>query len=177
MTVSGKQIFLLHFVPYAAVLLFTIESLKKNTLDFKVSGLLYDSNMLMFDTKTESFWLQSTGAGVAGDYNGKQLSRINFSQMKLSDVKKKYPDTLIMTTDTGYIRNYNYYPYAGYNDSDDIYFPVPEFDRKYHPKELFYIIPLKEKSIALNISSIRKKKMHHIVLKTQPYMHHLQMVN
>jgi hypothetical protein len=123
-------------------------------LDFKVSGLLYESNMVMYDTETESFWLQSIGKGIAGDYNNRKLDRLHFQQLKLSAVKEKYPDTLIMTTNTGYRRNYSFYPYVGYNESLKVFFPVTNFDTSYHPKEMFYIIPLENSSVALRISSL-----------------------
>ncbi len=129
---------------------------KGRILDFKVSGLLYDSNMVMYDTETESFWLQSTGSSLAGKYNRKRLERVHFTQMTVAEVKSKYPDAYIMETSTGYTRDYTFYPYIGYDNSDFLYFPVDDYDEKYHPKELFYIIPVNDQSVALRISSIKK---------------------
>src|SRR3989344_4868604 len=43
-------------------------------LEFGVSGLLYESNLLMYDKKTESLWSQVLGEAVVGSYTGTKLA-------------------------------------------------------------------------------------------------------
>ena len=49
--------------------------------------------------------------------------------------KHSHPHTLVLSTKTGYDRNYNSTPYVGYDDSKSLYFPVKKRNRAYHPKE------------------------------------------
>ncbi|MDX1765979.1 MAG: DUF3179 domain-containing protein [Candidatus Saccharimonadales bacterium] len=122
--------------------------------EFRVSGLLYESNMVMYDTKTESLFSQSLGEGIAGTYNGKQLQVEKFQLMELFEVKQQYPETQIMTTNTGHSRNYAFYPYGNYDFNEDLYYPVQYKDDRYSGKELFYIVPLAEQSVAIRIGEL-----------------------
>jgi len=49
---------------------------KGQVLEFGVSGLLRNSDMIMYDRQTESWWQQFTGEGVVGDLQGVELTKI-----------------------------------------------------------------------------------------------------
>tara|TARA_R110001592_G_scaffold246577_1_gene508469 strand:+ start:20751 stop:21287 length:537 start_codon:yes stop_codon:yes gene_type:complete len=48
----------------------------RQRLDFGVSGLLHNSDLLMYDRQTESLWSQIPGQAVTGDMAGKELRRL-----------------------------------------------------------------------------------------------------
>lgn len=126
------------------------------TLDFKVSGLLYESNMVMYDTDTESLWSQSTGKGIAGFYDEINLTILPFQLITKSEVATNHPGTLIMSTDTGYSRNYTLNPYGNYDDNEQLYFPVTVDDNRFKPKEVFYILPIDgDSSVAIRITQLQ----------------------
>lgn len=106
---------------------------------FGVSGYLYESNLLMYDNITESFWSQSLGNAVIGHYTGVELEILNISLMEIKDVVEKYPDVKILSEDTGYNRNYSLYPYGDYEISNTLFFPVSVKNHQYHVKELMYV--------------------------------------
>ena len=104
-------------------------------LNFGVSGLLYNSDVLLYDRETESLWSQIMMQGVSGAYNGQSLIQVPLRHTSWSDWRKQYPRTLVLSQDTGYSRNYQRSPYRGYESSRQIYFPVEFRSKGYHPKE------------------------------------------
>ena len=105
-------------------------------VEFGTSGKLYNSNLLMYDRLTESYWSQALGIAVKGELTGYQLNLIPFDVITWGDWKKLYPDTLVLTTDTGHIRSYATDPYGDYYTEPRIIFPVDHNDDRIHPKEI-----------------------------------------
>jgi len=102
---------------------------------FGVSGLLYNSDVLLYDRETESLWSQLLSTAVAGPLRDSTLEMIPMSQTTWGDWRERYPDTLVLSTKTGHPRNYQRSPYKGYASSKRIVFPVAARDNRYHPKE------------------------------------------
>ena len=108
-----------------------------NPTDFGVSGLLYNSDVLLYDRETESLWSQILSKSVAGKRVNKQLTRLPISHTTWRDWREKHPDTLVLSDDTGHSRDYQRDPYAGYEKSRSTYFSVNnEAPDNYHPKEV-----------------------------------------
>lgn len=106
------------------------------TVEFGTSGKLYNSNLLMYDRLTDSYWSQGLGLAVKGELTGMQLKTIPFDLITWGDWKKLYPDTLVLTTDTGFIRSYATDPYGNYYTEPRIMFPVENKDERLHPKKV-----------------------------------------
>jgi hypothetical protein len=104
-------------------------------LDFGVSGLLYNSDLLLYDRYSLSLWSQILGEAVSGAYVGTELTHLPASHTTWRDWRARHPDTLVLSRDTGYRRDYSRMPYDGYEESGRIYFPVANRDQRYHPKE------------------------------------------
>ena len=105
-------------------------------VEFGTSGKLYNSNLLMYDRLTESYWSQALGIAVKGELTGYQLNLIPFDVITWKDWITLHPDTVILTTDTGYIRSYATDPYGNYYTDPRIMFPVEHSDDRMHPKEI-----------------------------------------
>lgn len=104
-------------------------------LKFGVSGLLYKSDMLLYDRKTESLWSQMMKQAISGDLQGTKLLLLTSQNTTWKDWRTAHPDTVVLSRETGYARNYSRNPYAGYEDQRDLYFPVSGIDPRYHPKQ------------------------------------------
>ena len=105
--------------------------------DFGVSGLLYNSDVLLYDRETESLWSQIMSQAISGPRVGTMLTAIPVSHTTWHDWLTDHPETLVMSDDTGYFRDYQRDPYAGYEESRYIYFAVNnEAPDSYHPKEV-----------------------------------------
>ena len=93
--------------------------------------------MLLYDRATESLWSQILGKAVSGERVGMELVSIPISHTTWSAWLEQYPDTRVMSDDTGYSRDYRRDPYAGYEKSRYTYFAVNnEAPDNYHPKEV-----------------------------------------
>lgn len=122
--------------------------LDNQTLLFGVSGKLWQSNLLMYDNKTESLWSQIIGEAVIGDYTGKKLEILPTSTITYKQLKENHPKAEILSKDTGHPRDYSRTPYSGYDDSETLFFPAKGSQNTNFPlKELFVITSHNEKQI------------------------------
>jgi hypothetical protein len=102
---------------------------------FGVSGLLYRSNVLMYDHQTESLWLQVKRQAVTGPMTGTLLDTIPSSVTTWAKWKKAHPTTKVLSLDTGHDRDYSVDPYESYYRSSKGLFarfftPSPEAQEK-----------------------------------------------
>lgn len=104
-------------------------------LGFGVSGLLYNSDVLLYDRQTQSLWSQILAQAVSGPLKGSKLTPIALSHTSWADWKRRHPDTLVLSTDTGFARDYRRDPYAGYAQDPAILFPVTGRSPRYQAKE------------------------------------------
>lgn len=123
---------------------------------FGVSGLLHESNLLMYDDKTESLWSQSVGKGVVGERNDYKLTRLSTQLVSMQDAINQYPSLQILSTDTGHSRNYGSTPYTGYGDTEQLYFEVSVNDTRLPAKTIMYAFSHKESFYAIQQNTIQK---------------------
>lgn len=110
-------------------------------LEFGVSWLLYQSNLLMYDDATETLWSQAYGEWVVGTYTDYQLKYIQSQQMNYKDFTEAYPNWKVMSNQTWYQRDYRLWsPYLWYESSDALYFPVHWRDRSIDSKRRMIVI-------------------------------------
>jgi hypothetical protein len=83
--------------------------------EFGVSGLLRNSDLIMYDRTTETLWQQFTGDGIVGDLAGTRLEFLPTSIISFSDFRTAHPEGLVLSRDTGLRGNYGNNPYAGYD--------------------------------------------------------------
>jgi len=104
--------------------------------EFGVSGLLYNSDVLLYDRRTESLWSQIMAEAVTGPLAGAELEHLAASHTTWREWRRRHPESLVLSLDTGYTRDYRKSPYRGYEDTETVWFPVAHRDRRYHAKEL-----------------------------------------
>ncbi len=105
--------------------------------DFGVSGLLYNSDVLLYDRDSESLWSQIMKQSISGPRVGSKLKALPISHTSWAHWLDKHPDSLVMSQETGHARDYSRDPYAGYETSLHTYFSVNhEAPDNYHPKEI-----------------------------------------
>jgi hypothetical protein len=86
----------------------------KKIYTFGVSGLLYRSNVLMYDHQTESLWLQVKRRAVTGTMTGTKLQTLPSTITTWSKWKEKHPESTVLSFETGHNRNYSRDPYESY---------------------------------------------------------------
>lgn len=105
-------------------------------VEFGTTGKLYQSNLLMYDRLTDTYWSQVLGTAVKGPLSGDRLERVPFDIVSWGDWKVLHPETVVLSTDTGHIRSYGVDPYGTYYTDPRIIFPVDNPDDRMHPKEI-----------------------------------------
>ncbi len=128
------------------------------SLNFGVSGLLYRSDVLLYDRQTESLWSQIKQEAVTGKLMGARLQLIPSTQTTWGAWEKQHPDTFVLSTQTGYNRDYQRDPYAGYASSREVFFPAGRQDRRYHPKEQVIGVELEGLAKAYPFSELAQVK-------------------
>ena len=85
-------------------------------LRFGVSGLLRNSDLVMWDSATDSLWQQITGEGIVGRFAGTQLEFLPSALVRWEDFRSEHPDGQVLSLDQG-LPGYNYgrNPYEGYS--------------------------------------------------------------
>ncbi len=112
-------------------------SIDGKSTDFGVSGLLYNSDVLLYDRETESLWSQIMGQSISGERVGMSLVALPISHTNWGVWRNRHPDTLVLSDDTGFERDYQRNPYAGYEKSRHTFFSVNnKAPDTYHPKEI-----------------------------------------
>ncbi len=108
---------LITFCPLCnTALVFERPQVDSETLTFGTSGNLRNSDLVMWDRQTESWWQQFSGEAIVGELTGNKLSFIQSTVVAWGDFKEKYPDAQVLSLDTGYNRDYGRNPYPGYDD-------------------------------------------------------------
>jgi hypothetical protein len=128
-------------------------------LNFGVSGLLYQSDVLLYDRETESLWSQIKQEAVTGKLTGTRLQLLPSIQTTWGAWKKKHPDTFVLSTKTGYSRDYDRDPYKGYYASRDVMFSVGKQNPRYHPKEQVIGVKLDGLAKAYPFSELARAKV------------------
>ena len=139
-------------------------------VEFGTSGKLYNSNLLMYDRLTESYWSQALGLAVKGELTGTQLNLVPFDVITWGDWKELYPNTLVMTTDTGYLRSYATDPYGNYYTEPRIMFPVEYRDERIHPKEIIIGIEIDNAYKAYRQNDIESENVINDFVNDEPLL-------
>jgi hypothetical protein len=125
-------------------------------LDFGVSGLLYNSDVLLYDYATGSLWSQLLSKAISGPLKGAEIPAIPAAHTTWRDWKKRHPDTLVLSTDTGFRMNYRNTPYGEYQSKGRLMFPVGNRNSAYRNKELVLGITIDGIEKAYPFKELRK---------------------
>lgn len=135
---------------------------------FGVSGKLLNSNLIMYDRLTDSYWPQILGEAISGPSNGSTLSSFPVIWTTWEKWKKAFPSTKVLSQDTGYIRDYSpesdpYGSYVmengSYYTSDEVIFTPLHEDKRLSPKTV--IVGIRDgqgNALAIEKGYLRKNK-------------------
>src|SRR5919108_2225094 len=130
------------------------------TLSFGTTGNLRNSDLVMYDRQTESWWQQFGGEGVVGRYAGARLRTLPARIVAWQSFRAHHPGGLVLSRDTGYSRPYGENPYAGYDDvSSPPFFPAAHGDdRRLLPKERVVFLERDGAAVAIPFSVLAKRR-------------------
>jgi hypothetical protein len=117
------------------------------TLTFGTTGTLRNSDLVMYDRQTESWWQQITADAVVGELTGVELHVIPSQILSWAEFKRLHPDGEVLSTRTGIDRPYGQNPYAGYDRPKSAPFALDgAADPALPPKERVAAVTTGEKS-------------------------------
>ena len=148
---------------------------------FGVSGKLVNSNLILYDRATNSHWPQIATQSNHGPAKGNKLTTFPIHWTTWEQWKTKYPETLVLSTDTGFDTNYdqsadpygNYPKKTGYYTEPGTLFPVQHSDPILPEKAVVIAIPGEYpqailKSTLKEQNQITTKSPNPITLKYDP---------
>ena len=110
-----------------------------------VSGLLFKNNLIMYDRRSpESLWPQMLRSARCGASQGTTLASYPVYEMTWAAWRELYPETRVVSSATGFARNYRSYPYGSYANlsNSQLLFPLQDpMDLRRLPKERVLGIP------------------------------------
>jgi hypothetical protein len=135
--------------------------LGERTLDFGTTGNLRNSDLVMYDRQTESWWQQFGGQALVGELTGSELDQLPARVVAWRDFQAEHPGAEVLSRETGYERPYGQNPYQGYDDVDTSpFFPAANStDDRLPPKERVVFVERGREAAAIPFSALRARKV------------------
>lgn len=127
-------------------------------VEFGVSGVLNESDLVMYDRRTQSLWQQISARAFIGPCRGRSLKPFPLAMTTWGEWKAAHPTTEVLSTETGIAADYSEKsPYASYENSDRVMFPVSHVSQLAKPKEVVYGLRLAKGALAVTEALLRSQ--------------------
>jgi hypothetical protein len=129
------------------------------SVEFGTTGMLRNSDLVMYDRRTESWWQQITAEAVVGELTGAELEVLPSQILSWKEVQELHPDAEVLSRETGFERDYGANPYTGYeSDPDSQPFLLDgEADRSLPPKERVAAIKVEDSAVVYPFARLRRE--------------------
>lgn len=127
---------------------------------FGVSGVLYNSDLVLYDRETETLWDQIEAQGVVGPMTGKQLVLVPVSMSRWSRWVARHPGTLVLSDETGFDKDYSQDRFAEYRESTRLFMPVSAEDARVHAKTVVFGFDLEFTDLAVTETFLAANSRH-----------------
>ncbi len=129
-------------------------------LDFGVSGLLRNSDLIMWDRQTKSWWQQALGEAIVGTYARTRLKAIPAPIVSFAEFRRAFPEGLVLTEETGIDRDYGLNPYDGYDRIGNTPFLFyGEIDPRLPAMERVVALRDGDRSLAIPLSALSEQRV------------------
>jgi len=145
----------------------TAMGFERGETTFGVSGRLINSNLVMYDREAEAWWPQIAATSVPGPWNGDpdatSLNEFRAVWTTWGRWRELHPDTVVLSEETGYFKNYGYDPYGSYNPKKEYYaepstlFPSLSENDRFEPKRVVMGTRTTEGAAAFLKDAVREK--------------------
>lgn len=156
--VLGDTPILIVYCPLCDSVSVTDRRLNNKTHEFGISGLLRNSNVLLFDRADDSLWSQLGFQAISGPNAGKSLTHLdNWELTTFKDWTERYPDSTVVSFNTGLEdQDYNINPYGDYSQTDYLMFPVDVSDDRLNLKDRIIAIKFGNTTKAYPLTEIQR---------------------
>ena len=115
--VVGGVPVLVTYCPLCNVSIVFERTVDGDPLEFGTTGKLRNSDLIMYDRKTESWWQQFSGEGIVGSFAGQALKMIPSNVESWKRFREKHPDGRVLVPNDPSMRAYWRNPYGGYDSA------------------------------------------------------------
>jgi len=129
-------------------------------LDFGTTGRLRNSDLIMYDRQTETWWQQFTGEGIVGKYAGEQLRFLTSQVLSWKDFKDAHPEGEVLAR-PNMPRNYGYNPYVGYDSTSRPFLFQGTPDSRLAPAERVLGLTTETEAIAYPFQALEEAGVVH----------------
>lgn len=129
---------------------------KGERVEFGTSGKLWNSNLVMYDRKTDSLWSQVLGEAIVGELTGTKLGLLPTDLMRFGGFRTAYQNGQVLSRDTGASRDYGYDPYGDYYTTPGTYFPLTRRDNRLEEKTLVFGLVVNGEAKAYAVEAVRR---------------------
>ncbi len=126
-------------------------------LDFGTTGKLRNSDLVMYDRQTESWWQQFLGQGIIGEMNGKTLKALPARLESWANFKTRAPKGMVQVPNSKGMRSYGANPYSGYDSLDRPFLYSGEMPKNVAP--LSRVVSTQDRTQAWSLDFLRQKKV------------------
>ncbi|MEK7193475.1 MAG: DUF3179 domain-containing protein [Patescibacteria group bacterium] len=154
-TINGQRM-LVTYCPLCLSGIVFDPTVQGERVEFGTSGKLWNSNLVMYDRKTDSLWSQILGESIVGEMTGTQLKVLPSDMIRFGEFKKQYPKGTVLSRDTGATRFYGQDPYGDYYTTPGTYFPVSKKDDRLNDKDFILGIVVNGKAKAYLPEAVKK---------------------
>lgn len=185
---KGRRISVTYCPLTGSQLAFEGQAADGSPLTFGTTGSLVNSNLLMYDRQTDSTWPQILATSIGGSRRSESLRALPLAWTTWAMWKALHPDTVVLSTNTGFLRNYSYDPYGSYDlepqsndptgsfglgasnyyDSPELWFPVINRSERFHPKKIVIGVRLNGGYLAVPLAEFRSVAVDNVQVGGEP---------
>jgi hypothetical protein len=127
-------------------------------LDFGTTGKLRNSDLVMYDRQTESWWQQFTGEAIVGQLVGTELKLIPARLESFAEFKARHPKGKLLVPNDPKLRDYGRNPYVGYDGAAAPFLYRGDYPKDIEPMARVVVVrELSGKPKAVALDFLRKK--------------------
>jgi hypothetical protein len=170
-TVGGEPI-VISYCPLCYTALGFKRTVNGQVLAFGTTGNLRNSNLVMWDDVTESWWQQTTGEALLGDMAGIRLEFVPMFLTSMEEFKQTHPEGTVLSVLSGPSQFRPFYGRAQYNRYDspnnEPYLFYGQIDGRLNPVERILGLEIGETVIAFSFSALGEQLVTETVIEGQP---------
>ena len=167
---NGEKISVTYCPLTGSVIGFKGELKDGNVTTFGTSGNLVNSNLVMYDRNSKTWWPQVLSQAIAGQRKGEELESVSLVWATWEKWKGRYPNSLVLSQETGFIRPYGNDPYGSYlstgnyYDSGGPFFPVMRTNNTFSDKKVIIGVKVSNLTLAIGKDEVKLKNIANIDL-------------
>ncbi|MEX3008163.1 DUF3179 domain-containing protein [Hoeflea sp. TYP-13] len=124
---------------------------------FGTTGKLRNSDLVMYDRRTESWWQQFTGEAIAGEKTGTKLALVPSRLESWKNFKNRHPNGKVLIPNNPRMRNYGANPYQGYDTLNRPFLFSGELPKDIHPMARVVVVRDKVEPIVVSMLKVREE--------------------